>query len=417
MSYLHNYTILTGTNEAPEIFHRWSSLSLLSHVIGRRVWIDWGIVGIVHLNLYVVLVGGPGSKKSTAMKIARGFAGHFEDIVIAGESMTKEVITQKMSKDGSPCIGSFEHNGKPVKYSQLSIFANELINLINSGGNPIGMIDFFTDVWDQDVYKVETKNKGNDIIVGPYISLLGCLTPETIKLLQSQRVVSGGMVRRCLFIKGEACQIPNAFPETTPEQVQARMDILRHLNSIRSLHGEMKWMPDAKEEFKAIYDKEFYRKRSITDQVLAFFLETKPALILKIAVLLELAKEKPQLILTKESIIAANYLITEVEGGASYLFSNQGRNQMAPIMDQILGLVSMNNIPVSKKEIYMAFRKDATAGEIDEMLEQFVRTDQLALSSFTNSVTKSQVTLVATKPVMELYVKEMQKKAAGKGSG
>ena len=410
MSFLHNYTILTGDNEAPEIFHRWSSISLLSHVIGRRVWLDWGIVGTVHLNLYIVLVGGPGSKKSTAMKIARGFAGHFEDLVVAGESMTKEAITQKMSKVGSPCIGAFEHDGKTLKYSQLSIFANELINLINSGGNPIGMIDFFTDIWDQDVYKVETKNMGNDIINGPYISILGCLTPETIKLLMSQRVVSGGMVRRCLFVKGEACTRPNAFPETSPEQVQARMDILRHLNHIRSLHGEMKWSEDAKAEFKLIYDKEFYRKKTITDQVLAFFLETKPALILKVAALLELAKENPQLILTKDSIIAANYLISEVEGGASYLFSNQGRNQMAPIMDQILALVSLNPAPISKKEIYLAFRKDATGPEIDEMIEQFVKTEQLEVQVFTNSKTKSQVTLVSTKAGMANYVSEMRKK-------
>ena len=39
-----------------------------------------------------------------------------------------------------------------------------------AGGNPIGMIDFFTDVWDQEVFRVETKNKGTDIILNPYVS-------------------------------------------------------------------------------------------------------------------------------------------------------------------------------------------------------------------------------------------------------
>ena len=51
----------------------------------------------------------------------------------------------------------YKWEDKPVRYSQLSIFANEFVNLLNSGGNPIGMIDLFTDVWDQEVFRVETK--------------------------------------------------------------------------------------------------------------------------------------------------------------------------------------------------------------------------------------------------------------------
>jgi len=71
MSFLHDYHIFTSGNEAPQIFHRWAALSCLSHAVGRKVWVQWGILGNVYPHLYLIFVGDPGSKKSTAMNIAK----------------------------------------------------------------------------------------------------------------------------------------------------------------------------------------------------------------------------------------------------------------------------------------------------------------------------------------------------------
>ena len=69
-TYLEDYAILTAGNEAPTKFHRWAALSTLSHAVGRKVWTDWGILGKIFPHIYLVFVGDPGIKKSTAMNIA-----------------------------------------------------------------------------------------------------------------------------------------------------------------------------------------------------------------------------------------------------------------------------------------------------------------------------------------------------------
>lgn len=409
MSFLQDYRILTEGNEAPEIFHRWSCISLLSQAIGRRVWIDWGIVGNLHLNLYIVLVGEPGSKKSTAMKIAASLASQI-GLELAGESMTREAITQKMARPNSPCHKVFEYNGEEIKFSQLSICANELINLLNAGGNPIGMIDFMTDIWDAKEYKVETKNKGNDIIVGPYISMLGCLTPMTIQSLANNRVVSGGMTRRCLFIRCSGSQPPNPFPTITPEQQAARERILLHLHGLRNMSGPMIWTQSARECFYELYINEHERKQNIrNDHALAAFLESKPSLILKVAALLALAQEPPSLELTQEDILGAYGLITAVETGSSVLFSSLGRNAQAPLLSSILSLATSQAKAISLKELYLTFRVDASVTEIDDAVKQLVDTEEL--ESWVVQQGKAKTTFVGTKAAKADFVETLHQRS------
>jgi hypothetical protein len=414
MSFLQDYTILTATNEAPTIYHRWCALSLLSHSVGRQVWIDWSIVGKVHLNLYIILVGNPGSKKSTAMRIARGFIERLKVKKIAADSMTREMICLTMGQEDSKCQQTFTYEDKKIRYSQLSIFANELINLINSGGNAIGMIDFFTDVWDKELYEVETKGKGCDVIERPYVSILGCLTPSTIKLLLSQRVVSGGMVRRCIFVQAQSSSMPVAFPEMSEEQVAASTRIFAHIQKVRNAVGPMVWTDEAREVFKSFYDDNFWRKKKVHDEALASFLETKPELVLKVAALRHMAQDPIEYKLTADSIHFAVAMVTEVEQGGSYLFAGVGTNKMSSVAQAMEQLINANADPVHKKFLYQAFIKDATIPEIDEIIEGFQRTDKFVVAEVTRGKHQVPVTYISTKEKMDAFHERLR--AASKDS-
>jgi hypothetical protein len=335
-----------------------------------------------------------------------------DTIQIAGDSITKEAIAQKMGKKDSPCSVIYEHEGKAIKYTQLSIFANELINLINSGGNPIGMIDFFTDIWDRDKFVVETKNMGNDIIMGPYVPILGCLTPDTIKFLLSQKVVSGGMVRRCIFVQGTHLNQPNALPRFTEEQELARESIFEHLQHVAKASGPMDFTDEAKDAFVKFYNQNHYRKPGIRDKVLASFLETKPELVLKIAILIQLSKFPIEYALTQESVEASVMLLDNVEMGASNLFSSTGRNDLSPIAESIYRILDSEPTPLNRKEVYKLFFKDATMAEIDQCIESLRQTDKVTLGQFTDRGVN--ITLVSTKEKMQDYVDQMNQRKASK---
>ena len=67
------YIDFVGKSEAPTILHRWSFISMLGAVIGRRFIFKHGH-SIIRPNLYTVLIAEPATRKSTAIKIAKRLA-------------------------------------------------------------------------------------------------------------------------------------------------------------------------------------------------------------------------------------------------------------------------------------------------------------------------------------------------------
>jgi hypothetical protein len=370
-SFLENYAIYSAGNECPKVFHVWSGLAALSNLVSGRVWTDGGVY-TVFTNMYVVLVGDPGSKKSTAMRMSHKVISEFKKIVYAPASITKEALTQMMATEDSPCRMSFQYEGKPIIFSHLSIFASELINLINAGGNPGGMIDFFTDVWDHcgREWREKTKNKGDHTIQRPFITITGCMTSDTVKTLQSLKIISSGMTRRCLFVMGDLAEAPIAFPDVTEEQQNAFKAMVAHGIKVQNISGEFAWQQEARNLYIELYEKIWKQKRRETSTILKQFLETKPEYIIKVAMLLWLSDHTDSLVLTAENIQKAYDLVTSVEKGGSLLFEGAGRNQLAAIAQQIYTMVERSkNQVVNIKTIYSLFNKDATVAEITAILK------------------------------------------------
>ena len=145
MSFLRNYSIMTSGNESPVVYHNWAALSTLSSLISRRVWVDMGIF-TVYPNMYVLFVGMPGIKKSTAMDISLRMLQSLHDIPISPPSVTKEALTQMMAEEDSPCQKAFKVGEDLHHYTHLSLYCNEFATLLDAGGNAPGMIGFLTDL-------------------------------------------------------------------------------------------------------------------------------------------------------------------------------------------------------------------------------------------------------------------------------
>ncbi len=62
------YLKYTSQTECPTFFHRWCAVTNLAAYLGRRPYFRFGHFTL-HPNLYVMLIGSPGTKKSSAIKI------------------------------------------------------------------------------------------------------------------------------------------------------------------------------------------------------------------------------------------------------------------------------------------------------------------------------------------------------------
>jgi len=140
-------------------------------------------------------------------------------------------------------------NNIPKHITHLSFFASEIVTMLSAGGNPQGLIEFFTDIYDREAFEVLTKNKGNDIIDAPYITILACMTPEQTNSLMKDRLITGGFSRRCVFVYGRSKAEPIALPELLPEQLDAKEFCMQHLEKVLKVKGQYEMTQCGKDFF------------------------------------------------------------------------------------------------------------------------------------------------------------------------
>lgn len=337
MSFISNFMTWTGGTEVPENYLFWSGMSALSSLVGGRVWSKQGRFTI-HPNLYVVLLGPPHSGKTAAKRAAEKVVRSFPDIPISVESETKESLTRFMRDQ---CKKELVIPGatEMIEYTPITIMVNELSNFL--GPNSGHMIDFLTGIWDcaDDAYGTRTKNKGEDILIRPYVNLLSCTTQEWITSYLKTDIIGGGFSRRVIFVnepeQDDEKRVPR--PEYSPEQHVARQNLESYGEVLLQVAGEMQWDKDA----YAAYDRWYYTRSIPRDPDVRGFHKSKPTLVFKLAPLIALS-EKPDLRVTKEDFETALVLLERTERNLGKVFQGLGRNELNAIATQALDFMALS---------------------------------------------------------------------------
>jgi hypothetical protein len=69
--YLNDYLLMVEETESPRIFHIWSALGAVSMALGSSaVSLPFGF-SEMFANQYIIFIGTPGTRKTTAMNIAQ----------------------------------------------------------------------------------------------------------------------------------------------------------------------------------------------------------------------------------------------------------------------------------------------------------------------------------------------------------
>lgn len=375
MGFLQDYAEFCNDNESPGIFHIWSSIAALSNIVSRRVWIGQGIF-TVYANMYIVLVGSPGCGKSTAMNIAKGLIRDVKDIPIAASQITKEALTKEMSDDETSGRKNFKNkaDGKIQEYTPMAIFATELVHFL--AVNPLGMIEFFTTIYDEPVYEVKTKNKGNNYIIGPYITLLGCMTPDITTSFLKANIISGGFARRTVFVWAGGREKAVPFPEVSPLQKAAWNSCVAWANKLKTVNGEFTWDPEAKEMFRKWYINLRNNISNVKDPMTAGYFESKHVLLLKTAMIVALS-DSVDLVLRPEHFTTALALLEMVEKNLSKVFEGTGRNELHAVSVKILDVLDPLPEGMPVKRLLANMYREATREDLLKILTHLVSSDRL----------------------------------------
>ena len=382
MSFLADYITYNEGNECPETYHIWSALVLLSSVVGPKVVLKQGYFDIFP-NLYVLLVGEQGGRKTVAKDIAFELLRElFPKIPTAASCESHQSICQDMGADDSlltfeDTTGNVLGNGKPktqIEFRQLAMFITEFRNFLSI--NPGGMVNFLTDIYDRTktYYNYKTRNKGKDHIIHPYVTILACETPDNLISDLKLNIVTGGFFRRAILIFETEYEKRIPRPEISPKALAAMVKVRDFLIAVKKVNGVFSWSKAA----TVWFDNWYTTLKMPHDPFLRGFYRSKHVQMLKVAMLLSLC-ESHSLVIELKHLQIALELLNKIEANLSLISAGVGRNMLVQPTAKLMRLLDQNNGYMLEKRLRVIMFADMSMEEYDSVRRHLERTDQIII--------------------------------------
>lgn len=296
--WIHTYSEYTLGQESPKIFHLWSAIWALSVALGRKVWVSRGGYYTLYPNFYIVLVAGSATcKKSTAIKVARGFLGDLkpDSPFILPDNITPERMVQKVAQRTRSISVPTKDQGVPKKCPQpiayCNIFTSELSGFLGDKKANHKMISVLTDLYDCPSYwSYDTILRKEDILENVFTSLMGATTIEWLKKSLSQNEMSGGFANRVIWVVKDWTDRKIAHPRIPTELIPLRKDLIQDLRDVQSMCGEFVETPAAYDWYEKWYHEFSDKYIKHAPAFLDGYLARRPDHLIKLALVLAVAR-------------------------------------------------------------------------------------------------------------------------------
>jgi len=321
--WLKSFLDYTYQLESPLPYLQWAGLATIAGAAQRKIFAETTAY-IAYPNLYVVLVGPAGSKKSTAIR--------------AGKRLLRQVPNINFSSDAPSVAGLVLEFGDIAtkEHQSLNAFIYELSTLYENAQET--MTGFLTAIYDgDDDYIKRTRTGGKEGVARPWFNLIAGTTPTWLGDNLSRSAVEGGLVARTLYIHSDEVIIKSPFPRYTPELKRLESALVHDLAHISALSGTFDFAGGDEGEAAKWYDT-WYRNPKrlprIPDNRTAGYFTRKPQHLLKVSMLVSLSK-CDEFLFTIEDMQIALALLDSIESGMTKAFSSVGGNLFATDLERI----------------------------------------------------------------------------------
>lgn len=421
--YLNHYLKMVEDTESPRLFHVWAAVSSLAAALGRRNWFDFGPMKI-YPNHYIVLVGTPGTRKSTCLKIAKNELKKSTNVTFAPDdtagqrqglikAMMRNSEHDQLYLDGIK-LDQRDNTLAALTMQQVASLTDEIedenqMEVDNAdkqhlmatsdefsrfiGQNNLAMLDFLTSTWDGNSYEYETTTKSIEI-KNPLLNLIACTTPVSIANAMPPAASGQGFLSRVILVYGarkyKSIPRPKDFPS---DQVIKIRETLGAVNSM--MYGPFEESYAARAYSESLYELPL----EIADSRFGYYHERRYTHLIKLAMCLAAGRESHAI--EKEDYEEANRILRATERGMPDALGEFGMNPLAALKQQILEFMR-DSMALPIEELRSYFHRDARAAEFTEVVNDLIRTKQLVVNQSTKGkqFVSARITKVDTEDVM-----------------
>lgn len=252
--YLNHYLEMVEDTESPRVFHIWSAIWAASASLGRRCWLPFGTFDLFP-NHYILIVGSPASRKSTALSLARKLVKQSTGVRFApadtgGQRQGLVLAMQGNEEDnakeflGAAEIGAREgsiaslteleeitnvpteeaHEIVEADKHHIAVAASEFSRFI--GQNNLQMMDFLVERYDGEDYEYKTR-QSNIVLKNTLMNMIAATTPTSLNNSLPPAAGGQGFLSRMILVYGAKKYKSIPRPEAPSLELVARVkDVL-----------------------------------------------------------------------------------------------------------------------------------------------------------------------------------------------
>jgi energy-coupling factor transporter ATP-binding protein EcfA2 len=378
---IDSYLRYTSDSESPAIFHRWSLLTCLAAYLARDIHIQHGHFTI-YPNLYTLLIGSAGSRKSSAINIAKGLLKQSGYSHFSPTKTTKEKFFIDMAEHSAMGAGDVEdfleqnlfgdRSDDTNSISEMFIVAGEFNTFF---GNNI--LDFVTDLgelWDYNGrFESKVKNSKSVQIMNPTINILGGNTPTGFSAAFPIEILGQGFFSRTLMIFGERTRAKITWPE--PPDAAHTAELLSQLREIK-LHAISAGSITLSQSAKDLLDVIYKSWKDLDDARFESYSNRRFTHLLKLCMITAAMRLSSKI--EPEDVVYANTVLSYAEHFMPKALGEFGKAKHADVAHKVLQALELNQSVMSITQLWKSVHNDLDKPtELATILENLVRAEKV----------------------------------------
>lgn len=255
-NFIRDFMLLFQGTEVPPLYAVWCGVAGVSAALGRRLVLRNGIFNVFP-NVYIVLVGSSGLRKSTPI-VKLG------EIIESLDPSIRPNITPSSLTPAALVEALLQNKNETRLLSDASegfALISELGNFLSKGAYEGGLPSLLIDLYDGCVHAKGTRMHGLEKITNPCFGFISGTTIDWIRDAIPANSIGGGLTSRFIFVyvEGRSAPVPIPFVRDYDKIMERLQNQLRKLCSIS---GEMRLSPRAEtlytEKYLQFHSSEFW---------------------------------------------------------------------------------------------------------------------------------------------------------------
>ncbi len=372
--WIERYLEFSQNTESPKQYHLWTAISAIASCLQRRTWLSWGHE-IIYPNFYIVLVGPPGGRKGTAMKILKPFIQDL-GIIMSADSIGS---VQSLYMEIKDSLNSYKdpNNDTMTEHRSLSTWSEEFQVFL--GDNDPKLIMAVTDLFDSPKkWEYKSIKQGKVDLSNCWFNLLGAITPTLLQTKLSKDAMGGGLVSRTIFVVGYGQEklIPLGF--LTDEERELELLLRADLEQINQLVGPFKPTQRFINSYSDWYGTRCYHNNIDNEKFMGY--NSRRALHMRKLCMVVSASESNSMLLNERHLTKAIELLEYTEQYMPDAFYGVGKGLHGEVMGNVINILKRNKM-MEWTELVSTFHLDMLPGELGACMDSLELTGHVKKST------------------------------------